>query len=276
MKHTTLKVLADQFDAFFIDQFGVLMDATGPYPFAIEAIKKLSEYNKPIILISNSGKRSEKNIKRLEKFGFDLALFTSVITSGEVAYWTIKNKIENIGTVRPKIFLISRDSDTSPINGLACDLARNTNEAELLIIAGSESDHKSIGYYTSILKPLAAKGIQAYCTNPDLVMLTPNGTSFGAGIIANEYEKMGGLVTWFGKPYQEIYKFALNKIPKIAASKVLCIGDSPEHDIRGSFYANCSSALVQTGVSESKTEEEITNIKTNSDRPDFVIPTFSF
>ena len=96
MKHTTLKVLVDQFDAFFIDQFGVLMDATGPYPFAIEAIKKLSEYNKPIILISNSGKRSEKNIKRLEKFGFDLALFTSVITSGEVAYWTIKNKIENL------------------------------------------------------------------------------------------------------------------------------------------------------------------------------------
>ena len=257
-------------------QFGVLMDATGPYPFAIEAIKKLSEYNKPIILISNSGKRSEKNIKRLEKFGFDLTLFTSVITSGEVAYWTTKNKIENIGTVRPKIFLISRDSDTSPINGLSCDLAKNTNEAELLIIAGSESDHKSIGYYNSILKPLAVKGIQTYCTNPDLVMLTPNGTSFGAGIIANEYEKMGGLVTWFGKPYQEIYKFALNKIPKIAASKVLCIGDSPEHDIRGSFYANCSSALVLTGVSKSKTEEEITNITTNSDRPDFVIPTFSF
>ena len=95
MKHTTLRVLVDQFDAFFIDQFGVLMDATGRYSFAIEAIKNLSENNKPIILISNSGKRSEKTIKRLEKFGFDLALFTSVITSGEVAYWTIKNKIEN-------------------------------------------------------------------------------------------------------------------------------------------------------------------------------------
>ena len=39
MKHTTLEELADQFDAFFIDQFGVLMDASGPYPFAIDAIK---------------------------------------------------------------------------------------------------------------------------------------------------------------------------------------------------------------------------------------------
>ena len=39
MKHTTLEELADQFDAFFVDQFGVLMDASGPYPFAIDAIK---------------------------------------------------------------------------------------------------------------------------------------------------------------------------------------------------------------------------------------------
>ncbi len=33
MKHTTLKVLVDQFDAFFIDQFGVLMDANWALPF---------------------------------------------------------------------------------------------------------------------------------------------------------------------------------------------------------------------------------------------------
>ena len=53
MKHTTLENLAGQFDAFFIDQFGVIMDASGPYPFAVDAIKRLSEYNKPIILLSN-------------------------------------------------------------------------------------------------------------------------------------------------------------------------------------------------------------------------------
>jgi len=51
MKHTTLRVLADQFDAFFIDQFGVLMDATGAYPFAIDSVKKLSELGKPMILL---------------------------------------------------------------------------------------------------------------------------------------------------------------------------------------------------------------------------------
>ena len=276
MKHTTLEDLADQFDAFFIDQFGVLMDASGPYPFAIDAIKRLSEYNKPIVLLSNSGKRAIENCERLERLGFDLNLFTAVITSGEVAYWTIKNKIEDGNFIKPKIYLISRDSDTSPVNGLSCKIAKNTDEADYLIIAGSESDTKPLNYYTSLLEPMANKGVPAFCTNPDLVMLTPNGTSFGAGLIAKEYEEMGGSVTWFGKPHPLIYKFALNKIPNIEPQKVLCIGDSVEHDIRGSFNANCSSALVKTGIAATKKEEKLINSLNFSDTPNFIIPAFSF
>ena len=276
MKHTKLEDLADQFDAFFIDQFGVLMDASGPYPFALDAIKRLSEYNKPIVLLSNSGKRAIENCERLERLGFDLNLFTAVITSGEVAYWTIKNKIEDGNFIKPKIYLISRDLDTSPIDGLSCEIAKYTDEADYLIIAGSESDRKALSYYTSLLEPLATRGVPAFCTNPDLIMLTPNGTSFGAGLIAKEYEKMGGSVTWLGKPHPSIYKFALNKIPEINSKKVLCIGDSVEHDIRGSFNANCSSALVKTGIAATKQEEELINSLKFSDTPNFIIPAFSF
>ena len=276
MKHTKLEDLADQFDAFFIDQFGVLMDASGPYPFAIDAIKRLSEYNKPIVLLSNSGKRAIENCERLERLGFDLNLFTAVITSGEVAYWTIKNKIEDGNFIKPKIYLISRDLDTSPIDGLSCEIAKYTDEADYLIIAGSESDRTPLSYYKSLLEPLATRGIPAFCTNPDLIMLTPNGTSFGAGLIAKEYEQMGGPVTWFGKPHPSIYKFALHKIPEIESKKVLCIGDSVEHDIRGSFNANCSSALVKTGIAATKKEEELINSLNFSDTPNFIIPAFSF
>ena len=276
MKHTKLEDLADQFDAFFIDQFGVLMDASGPYPFAIDAIKRLSEYNKPIVLLSNSGKRAIENCERLERLGFDLNLFTAVITSGEVAYWTIKNKIEDGNFIKPKIYLISRDLDTSPIDGLSCEIAKYTDEADYLIIAGSESDRKALSYYTSLLEPLATRGVPAFCTNPDLIMLTPNGTSFGAGLIAKEYEKMGGPVTWFGKPHPSIYKFALTKIPEIESKKVLCIGDSVEHDIRGGFNANCSSALVKTGIAATKKNTDLMNSNNLSEIPNFIIPAFSF
>ena len=193
-----------------------------------------------------------------------------------MAYWTIKNKFQESCSTTPKIYLISRDADTSPINGLSCETAKNTDEADYLIIAGSESDRKPLNYYTSLLEPLATRGVPAFCTNPDLTMLTPNGTSFGAGLIAKEYERMGGSVTWFGKPHPLIYKFALNKIPKIEPHNVLCIGDSVEHDIRGSFNANCSSALVKTGIAATKKEEELINSPNFSDIPNFIIPAFSF
>ena len=276
MKHTTLEDLADQFDAFFIDQFGVIMDASGAYPFAVDTIKRLSEYNKPIVLLSNSGKRAEKNCDRLERLGFDLNLFTAVITSGEVAYWTIKNKFQDIWSATPKIYLISRDSDTSPIDGLSCEIAKNTDEADYLIIAGSESDTKPLSCYTSLLEPMANKGVPAFCINPDLVMLTPNGTSFGAGLIAKKYEEMGGSVTWFGKPHPLIYKFALNKIPKIEPHNVLCIGDSVEHDIRGGYFANCKRALVRSGIHSKTNLKELTRSLEEPDMPDFVVLNFSF
>lgn len=276
MKHTTLEDLASQFDAFFVDQFGVLMNASGPYPFAIHAIKKLSEYNKPIVLLSNSGKRAKNNCERLKRLGFELKLFSAVITSGEVAYWTIKNKFEDSGFIKPKIHLISRDADTSPINGLSCEATKNMDETDYLIIAGSESDRRPLNYYRTLLEPLATRRVPAFCTNPDLVMLTPKGTSFGAGLIAKEYEKMGGSVTWFGKPHPLIYKFALNKIPGIDSKKVLCIGDSLEHDIRGSFNSNCSSALVKTGIAAATQTEDLINSINFSDIPNFIIPAFSF
>ena len=271
-----MEELADQFDAFFIDQFGVLMDASGPYPFAVDTVKRLSEYGKPIVLISNSGKRAKKNCDRLERLGFELNLFTAVITSGEVAYWTIKNKFQESCSTTPKIYLISRDADTSPINGLSCETAKNTDEADYLIIAGSESDRKPLNYYTSLLEPLATRGVPAFCTNPDLTMLTPNGTSFGAGLIAKEYERMGGSVTWFGKPHPLIYKFALNKIPKIEPHNVLCIGDSVEHDIRGGYFANCKRALVRSGIHSKTNLKELTKSLEEPDMPDFVVLNFSF
>jgi HAD superfamily hydrolase (TIGR01459 family) len=252
------------------------MDASGPYPFAINAIKKLSEYNKPIVVLSNSGKRAKQNCERLDRLGFELNLFTAVITSGEVAYWTFKNKFGNESRSKPKIYLISRDADKSPIKGLSCEIAKNTNEADYLIIAGSESDRSTLDHYISLLEPLATREVPAFCTNPDLIMLTQTGTSFGAGLIAKEYEKMGGSVTWFGKPHPLIYKFALNEIPEIEPKRVLCIGDSLEHDIRGSFNANCSSALVKTGISATKKKKELMNSQNFSEIPNFIIPSFSF
>ena len=67
----------------------------------------------------------------------------------------------------------------------------------------------------------------------------------------------------------------LKFIPEILPQKVLCIGDSPEHDIRGGYFANCKTALVRSGIHSKSSFQELVEGLADSDRADFVIPNFS-
>ena len=46
--------------------------------------------------------------------------------------------------------------------------------------------------------------------------------------------------------------------------------------IRGGFNANCSSALVRTGIGATKKNKDLMNSNNLSEIPDFIIPAFSF
>lgn len=65
-----IRDLADRFEIFILDQFGVLHDGTAPYPGAVETLVKLKQAGKRTLLLSNSGKRSAPNEARLERLGF--------------------------------------------------------------------------------------------------------------------------------------------------------------------------------------------------------------
>ena len=78
-----------------------------------------------------------------------------------------------------------------------------------------------------------------------------------------------------GSVLQVFYGIPQKRV-KMEPHNVICIGDSVEHDIRGSFNANCSSALVKTGIAATKKEEELINSLNFSDTPNFIIPAFSF
>ena len=43
------------------------------------------------------------------------------------------------------------------------------------------------------------------CTNPDLIVDKGNRRELCAGSVAMVFEKMGGEVVYFGKPYPEVY-----------------------------------------------------------------------
>ncbi|MBZ9764220.1 TIGR01459 family HAD-type hydrolase [Mesorhizobium sp. CA8] len=244
-----IAALAERYDVFLLDQFGVLHDGQQPYPGAVEALSALKRAGKTVTLISNSGKRAEPNERRLLKLGFEAGSWDHFVSSGEVA-WRVFRNMTNLGELRAgtRCLLISRDGDRSAIEGLPLVLTERGENAELVLIAASESDRYDLDHYRGLLGPAAALKIPCFCTNPDRIMLTAIGPRFAAGEIADIYERLGGSVTRIGKPYPAIYEAALALAGNPARGNAICVGDSVEHDIAGGRAAGVATALVKSGI----------------------------
>ncbi|OCP17555.1 MULTISPECIES: TIGR01459 family HAD-type hydrolase [unclassified Ensifer] len=267
--------IADRYDAFLIDQFGVLRDGRGPYPGAAETLVRLKDQGKRVIILSNSGKRSAENDRRLVDLGFVAGSWDWFLTSGEVAWQILKTEGAQASGRLSKCLLISRDGDLSPLTGLGLERTENGADADFVLLAASEGDVLPLSHYEALLAPAARRGVPCLCTNPDKVMLTKTGTAFGAARIAELYEELGGTVRWIGKPFADIYDFALDFLGHPDPSRVCAIGDSVEHDIAGAASAGLASVLVTTGILEHASDEERRKLfAEHGATPDFILPKF--
>ena len=269
---TDLMALAPQYDAFLIDQFGVLLDGNGAYRGAAAALSTLTGMGKQVVLLSNSGKRAAPNAARLTRLGFNRASYITVMSSGEAAFAEIRGRIGQDITPGAAVWVHARDGDMSAVAGLDLTPVDQAEAADLLIIAGSRADEFERAQYREWLRPAAQRGVPAFCTNPDMRMLTPLGQRFGAGVIAQLYEDLGGTVEWVGKPFPLIYRMAQAALGP--SKRVLCVGDSPEHDIKGGRDAGFATALVRTGLHADLSEDALLDHCRATAMPDFIIPSF--
>jgi HAD superfamily hydrolase (TIGR01459 family) len=236
MRISGLSEIAGRFDGMLIDQYGVIHDGERLYPGTLRAMQKLKAAGIPVAVMTNSGKRAAANIARLVRIGLPRELFVDAVSSGEVAYQAL------VREGPPRAYIIGRTGEDYGFDSL--DLTADIHAAELLLILGSNAPATSLDDYRRLFEGLTAPAI---CCNPDKLMLTPAGLQPAPGAIAAVYEELGGKVTWIGKPYRSIYEHALRIIG--SPRRVLCIGDSAEHDVAGGHGAGLEVLLVRTGVS---------------------------
>src|SRR5690606_36671651 len=82
--------LAERYDGFLLDQWGVLHDGRTAYPGAREAMEELRARGKKIVVISNSGRRSAANVGTMESIGFGRNLWDDLVSAGEDAWRSLK------------------------------------------------------------------------------------------------------------------------------------------------------------------------------------------
>ena len=81
------------------------------------------------------------------------------------------------------------------------------------------------------------------CTNPDLVVHRGSIKEYCAGTLAAIFEKLGGEVVYFGKPYSEIYNFCRKK-----NETILAIGDNIRTDVKGANNMKFDSLFITGGI----------------------------
>lgn len=244
--------IAANFDAMIIDQFGVIHDGAKLYPGTRNVMAQLAGAGIRVVIVSNSGKRSAANVRRIVKMGVPRGQFIDCISSGEVAYQSLTVK---------RAFIIGKRGDDYGFDGI--ESVDDPRAAEALLILGSNAPETSLEDYRAMLSGIS---LPCICCNPDRFMLTPQGLQPAPGAIARLYEEMGGHVTWIGKPFPAIYEAALRLVGH--PERVLCIGDSAEHDAAGGRAAGLATLLVRQGVSEGLTEEDL------KPQPDYLLRDF--
>jgi HAD superfamily hydrolase (TIGR01459 family) len=254
MRIEGLSEIALQFDAMLIDQFGVIHDGQQLYPGAAEVLAQLHARNIPVVIMTNSGKRAEASITRTVKMGIPRAHFLDCVSSGEVAYQSLQVKTA---------YLIGKRGEDYGFDGIT--FVDDPTKAEVMLILGSNAPETSLADYHALLRGVT---LPAICCNPDKQMISPHGLLPAPGAIAALYENMGGQVRWIGKPFGGIYRHALGLLGNPA--RVLCIGDSAEHDVAGGRNAGLTTLLVQQGVSAKLAESEI------EPKPDYIMTAFQW
>ena len=242
-----LKSIADQYDLFFIDLWGVVHNGINLYEDSVNALQKLADKKKEIVLLTNAPRPNNNVIDFLKRMGLDKKFSSKVYTSGEAALEYLNKKYKN-----KSFFHIGPPRDSGLYNNFKNNNILNIKEAEYLLCTGLFDEHdKELIYYKTLLQKVIGKIM--ICTNPDLIVDRGKKREFCAGSVAKVYEDIGGKVEYFGKPYPKVY----NQSTNINNKKVLCIGDNLDTDIRGANKQNFDSFLISDGIHK----QEISNEK---------------
>lgn len=248
--------IINKYDLFLIDQWGVIHDGKKGYPHAIKCVEKLIQYKKKLIIISNSSKRKKTTVNRLPKLGFNKSDFIEVMTSGEMIWEELNLKLfnftKNLGNNCFHITYSNEEDGYRYEKGLKYNFVKNIENADFILGCTTSPKLKILDYIPILEKGIANK-LPFVCANPDFetVESSSNNKIFCMGTVAKLYKDLGGSVFFLGKPSIEIYKKVTNTFKNIKKNRILAIGDSIFHDIKGAYDFGVDSILITSGIHSS-------------------------
>lgn len=268
--------IADKYDALILDIWGVIHDGQATYPGVLECLDSLKAADKKILFLSNAPRRSTKVKAVLRKFGIQNHHYIDAVSSGETSF----HYISKHEPANSKFVYIGPEKDRDLMNGSSFVQTESPEEATFALATGFDNDSSTLEEKLPQMEACLKAGLKLYCANPDLLVVRQNGTKMlCAGVIGEEYAKMGGEAKFIGKPHPEVYErcfeiFAENGVND--KSRVLAVGDNLDTDILGANQVGIDSALCLGGVLKAQTKPAEEIIEEMGVYPTYTIPQFNF
>ena len=238
--------IVDDYQLFYVDLWGVVHNGISLHEEAIRALKEITKKGKEYILLTNAPRPNSVVKTFLKKMGMEEEIIQHVFTSGEASLSYLKKNL-----IDKKFFHVGPLKDIDLIKDFEEMKSNQIESSEYIICTGLfEEREEDLKYYKKLFEKNLKK--KMICTNPDLIVDRGDKRELCAGSIAMIFEKMGGEVIYFGKPYPEVYNQSIDNKGK----KVLSIGDNLNTDIKGANLLNYDSLIISNGVHKNEIKEK--------------------
>jgi len=241
-----LRSIVENYDIFYIDLWGVVHNGITLHKNAIEALEEITKAKKNYVLLTNAPRPNSSVNLFLEKMGMKKEIRGKVYSSGEASLNYLKKNFLN-----KKFFHLGPPRDFDLFLDFRKDKTEDIEESSYLLCTGLFEDQgDDLAFYKELFKEHINK--KMICTNPDLIVDKGKKRELCAGSVALVFEKMGGEVTYFGKPFPAVYNQSIDNKDK----KTLSIGDNLNTDIKGANLLNYDSLLISNGIHKDEIKKE--------------------
>ena len=237
-----LSAIADGYDAFILDIFGVLHNGVELYSGTINCLEHLKANGKSICLVSNTPRLKDGIIEDLDAIGLPQTLYDDIVTAGD----STRAKLETLHGQCGYFAGIERFH--ALFEGIDITITDNIERADFILNAISGQQDKEVPHIQTIWETGIARNLPMVCANPDMVVNIGDRQFQCAGTFALQYEQMGGYVSYHGKPHPQIYTEARKRLGMPPKDKILAVGDSFKTDMAGACHFGIDCVLNMVGI----------------------------
>lgn len=231
--------IADHFDAFVFDAYGVLNVGDQPIASAEARIAQLRAAGKQVLVLTNAASFTRpQTLAKFQRLGFDFSS-AEIVSSREVCEQKLP-RVRLWGVMAPDGF----QPEELPVQAvpLGDDAETYGKVAGFLLLSSAEwTPHRQAMLAASLVqepRPIVV-------ANPDLVAPREDGLSLEPGFYAQELQdKLDCQIMFHGKPFPSVYDEVERRLDGIAPERIAMVGDTLHTDVLGAQSRGWSSVLI--------------------------------